>query len=160
MKKETILLYLDQQISQQLGDYEIAIDWHKRESTIEVIFRLFAENPSNERIDDVAGVISEEEIIEFEDSILFYDPQKATINQSDFLTTIPYEGKKGIKKSVLDSLIVYLKNILINGQKALIEFLSDNQQEIFELAWSEVEFQAIVTAYPSEHDKYIAYPSY
>lgn len=156
MKKETILLYLNQQI----GDDDIAIDWNKREFTIEVIFRLFAENTSKECIDDATGIISEEEIIEFEDSIVLYNPEKTMIDSTQFLAAIPYEGKKGIKKSVLDGLVIYLKKIIATGQIALNDFLSDDQQEFFELTWSEEEFQAIVTANSSEHDQYIAYPSY
>ena len=43
--------------------------------TIELVLRLFAENPHHVQIDDAQGVASEEAIIEFEDGILLYDPQ-------------------------------------------------------------------------------------
>lgn len=49
-------------------------------------------------IDDVDGTLSEEEFIEFEDGLLFYNPQKSVVDDEEYLVTIPYEGKKGYAK--------------------------------------------------------------
>lgn len=75
MKKMNLLAYLDEQIEKKINNYDIALDWDTKNHTIEIIVRLFAENNANLEIDDAEGIISEEEIIEFEDGILLYDPK-------------------------------------------------------------------------------------
>ena len=51
-------------------------------------------------IDDVDGTLSEEEFIEFEDGLLFYNPQKSVVDDEEYLVTFPYEGKIGLRKAV------------------------------------------------------------
>lgn len=159
-KKETILTYLDQHFTKEFSDYDIALDWDVKNHTIEVIFRLFAENKQGVTIDDVEGTISEEEIIEFEDGILFYDQKKSVITEEDYLAVISFEGKKGIQKSVLDGFINYLKDVLADGQNDLIDFLMDDKAEVFEIRWSKTDFLEAIIKAEKEPDEYIAYPSY
>lgn len=161
MKKATMLTYLDQQITKKITEYDVALDWNAKNHTIEVVFRLFAENTAHEQIDDAQGTVSEEEIIEFEDGILFYNPEKSSVDEADFLATIPYEGKKGIKQSVLDGFIDYLNDVLTEGQSDLLDFLTDEEQAVFELKWSQELFEEAVKKHQKvESDTYIAYPSY
>ncbi|MTD42329.1 DUF3013 family protein [Erwinia sp. CPCC 100877] len=161
MKKATMLTYLDQQLSKKITEYDVALDWDNKNHTIEVVFRLFAENKENEQIDDAAGTVSTEDIIEFEDGVLFYHPEKSSFDEADFLAVIPYEGKKGLKKSLLDGFVDYLNVVLTEGQSDLLDFLADDEQEIFELNWSSEAFDAAVKKYQTaDSDSYIAYPSY
>ncbi|MFD2306389.1 DUF3013 family protein [Enterococcus termitis] len=161
MKKYTMLTYLDQQLTKNITEYDVALDWNTKNHSIEVVFRLFAENSGHEQIDDVAGTLSEEEIIEFEDGILLYNPEKTIVDEEDYLAVIPYEGKKGIKQSLLDGLVDYLNDVLVEGQSDLLDFLSDEGQEVFELKWSEEDFRNAVQKYQkADGDAYIAYPSY
>ena len=44
MKKATMLTYLEEQLEKHLGDYEVGLDWDRKNHTIEVIVRLYAEN--------------------------------------------------------------------------------------------------------------------
>ena len=161
MKKENMLMYLDEQMSKQLEEYDLAIDWNKKSHSVEVIIHLFAENKKNEQIGDIEGTISEEEYIEFEDGILFYNPTKNQPDAQEYLALIPYEGKKGMKQSILDGFILYLKDVLADGQSDLLDFLSDEKTEFFELNWSQELFeQAIQQCENKTRDTYIAYPSY
>ncbi|EOL46597.1 DUF3013 family protein [Enterococcus caccae] len=161
MKKATMLTYLDQQITKNITEYDVALDWNTRNHSIEVVFRLFAENQAHEQIDDATGIVSEEEIIEFEDGVLFYNPEKTTVDEDEYLAVIPYEGKKGIKRSVLDGFVTYLNDVLTEGQSDLLDFLTDENQEVFELKWSKEEFEKAVQHYQKvDGDEYIAYPSY
>ncbi|OJG99984.1 hypothetical protein RV18_GL000323 [Enterococcus termitis] len=156
-----MLTYLDQQLTKNITEYDVALDWNTKNHSIEVVFRLFAENSGHEQIDDVAGTLSEEEIIEFEDGILLYNPEKTIVDEEDYLAVIPYEGKKGIKQSLLDGLVDYLNDVLVEGQSDLLDFLSDEGQEVFELKWSEEDFRNAVQKYQkADGDAYIAYPSY
>lgn len=157
-----MLTYLDQRLNKEITEYDVALDWDTKTHSIEVIVRLFAENSQQEKIDDIEGTVSEEEIIEFEDAILFYNPQKQEVDAEDYLAVIPYEGKKGIKKSILDGFVSYLLEVLIEGQSDLLDFLTDENQEVFELKWSDDAFQQSVKKYEEKDSNtiYIAYPSY
>lgn len=156
-----MLTYLDEQITKKITEYDVALDWNTRNHSIEVVFRLFAENKTHEQIDDAKGTLSEEEIIEFEDGVLFYNPEKTSVDKEDYLAIIPYEGKKGIKQSILDGFVSYLNEVLTEGRSDLLDFLTNEEQEIFELKWSTEAFEAAVETYQkADGDSYIAYPSY
>ncbi|HCE12827.1 DUF3013 family protein [Enterococcus sp.] len=162
MAKETILTYLDQRLTKQITEYDVAIDWDAKNHTIELVLRLFAENPAHQKIDDADGVASEEDIIEFEDGILLYDPQKSSFNEADFLAVIPYEGKKGSRKALLDGLVDYMKEILSEGESDLLDFLNDDAEDaVFELRFDEQAWLEKVAKYQTKDgDTMIPYPSY
>ena len=113
-------------------------------------------------IDDAEGVVSEEEIIEFEDGILLFNPQKSHFDEKDYLAVIPYEGKKGIAKSVIDALIEYLNEVLAQGQSDLLDFLdADDETAVFELNWDNQQLTKLVEEkQQNETDVYLPYPSY
>lgn len=161
MAKETMLTYLDNQLTKKMADYEVALDWDVKNHTIELVVRLFAENSQQLALDDIEGVLSEEEIIEFEDGILLYHPEKSTFLIEDYLATLPYEHKKGMKQSDLDGLVDYLKEILDEGQSDLLDFLEDESEEaIFELHFSKEKWQEACQAYAEKGTNYLPYPSY
>ena len=93
MAKETMVTYLDNYLNKKIPDYELALDWDTRNHSFEIAFRIYGENKGQIELDDVDGVASEEEIIEFEDAILLVDPEKSTYDSEDFLAVIPYEEK-------------------------------------------------------------------
>ena len=162
MAKETMLTYLDQRLTKKITDYDVALDWDRRNNTIEVVFRLFAENQQHLQIDDAEGVASEEEVIEFEDGILLFDPQKSKFDEEDYLAAIPYEGKKGIQQAILDGLVDYLKDVLDQGQSDLLDFLDeDSEAEVFELKWDNEVLMELMTAYQQKDGQnMIPYPSF
>ena len=96
--------------------------------TIEVIVRLYAENNEQVAIDDVDGTLSEEEFIEFEDGLLFYNPQKSVVDDEEYLVTILMK-EKGLRKAVLDGFIHYLKVVLDEGQSDLLDFYQMKQRK-------------------------------
>lgn len=161
MAKDTMLTYLDEQIEKKLTDFDLAIDWDTRNHAIELIIRLYAENTNHLTIDDQEGVRSEEEVIEFEDAILFYDDQKTSFDEADYLATIPFAGKKGLQQKVIDALVRYLPDILINGQDDLLDFLVSEDASTFELHFSKETFQHIQAEISNpNNERYLPYPSY
>ncbi|QIL46097.1 DUF3013 family protein [Vagococcus coleopterorum] len=159
MKKENMLYFLEAQLEKNLGDYDFAIDWNTKNHTVEVIAVIYAENKGEQVIDDAEGVQTAEDIIEFEDSLMLYNPDKFTPNAEEYLTLIPYEGKKGIKKAVLVALGKYLGQVLTEGESDLLDFLDDDAAEVFELNWNQTEFDALLEKANQSTD-YIAYPKY
>lgn len=159
MAKETMITYLDKQLTKKITEYDTAIDWEAKNHTIELVIRLFAENTTGSVIDDAEGVASEEEVIEFEDGILFYHPEKSRFEEEDYLAVIPYEGKKGIEQAVIDGLVDYLQEVLDQGQSDLLDFLSEeNDDEFFELDFSDEAFEQAIAKYGQKG--YLPYPSY
>ena len=159
MAKETMVTYLDNYLNKKIPDYELALDWDTRNHSFEIAFRIYGENKGQIELDDVDGVASEEEIIEFEDAILLVDPEKSTYDSEDFLAVIPYEGKKGMKKQELLGLVDYIKEILDDGQSALLDFLEDEESEVFELNFEKARYEACVAEYAGQ-EQFIPYPSY
>ncbi len=160
MKKEHMLTFLEKQLEKNLGDYDFAIDWDTKGHTVEVMVVLYAQNQGKGAIADLEGVESEEEVIEFEDSVLLYDPAKGAVaDTEDYLALIPYEGKKGIQKKVLMVLAKYLSQILTEGESDLMDFLANEDAEVFELQWDQAEFdkQLAEATGPTE---YVPYPKY
>lgn len=153
-----MITYLDSYLNKKIPDYELALDWDTKNRSFEIAFRLYAENKSQIEIDDVDGVASEEEIIEFEDAILLVDPAKSTYDVDDFLAVIPYEGKKGMKKNELTAVVDYLKDVIEEGQSDLLDFLADDSEDaIFEMNWDDAVFKATIKLSDSN---YLPYPSY
>lgn len=159
MAKESMLTFLDEQLNKKLIDYDVAIDWEPKNHTIELVFLLFAENKEQLMIDDTEGTGSSEEVIEFEDGILLYNPTKSKINEEDHLACLPFEGKKGMKKQELLGLVDYIKEILDEGQGALLDFLDEEGSEVFELQFDKARYEACVAQYAGQ-EQFIAYPSY
>ncbi|KAF1299112.1 hypothetical protein BAU15_00255 [Enterococcus sp. JM4C] len=162
MKKQSMLTYLDERINKVITEYDVAIDWDKGNHTIEVVVRLFGENKSQAAIDDVQGVASEEEIIEFEDGVLFYNPEKSKVSADDFLAIVPFEGKKGCSKATINGVVDYLNEVLDQGQSDLLDFLADDSEDaVFELVWAEDKLAAHIAQYEGKDGaEYLAYPSY
>lgn len=158
MAKETMVTYLDNYLNKKIPDYELALDWDTRNHSFEIAFRIYGENKGQIQLDDVDGVASEEEIIEFEDAILLVDPEKSTYDSEDFLAVIPYEGKKGMKKNDLTAVVDYLKEVIEEGQSDLLDFLADDSEDaIFEMKWDDAVFKALIKPTDSS---YLPYPSY
>lgn len=162
MKKVNLLDYLDKTIEVKITDYDVALDWDTKNHTIEIVVRLFAENKAHLEIDDAQGIVSEEEIIEFEDGILLFNPQKSIFDETDYLAVIPYEGKKGLAKSVVDALIDYLNEVLARGQSDLLDFLDeDDETAVFELKWdNQVLAKLVEEKQTNSTDIHLSYPSY
>lgn len=159
MKKANLLTYLEEQLEKYLGDYDFAIDWNTRNHTVEVIAVLYAENKAASEIEDATGVNTTEDVIEFEDSILLYDPARGEVEADDYLAVIPYEGKKGLSKRTIIALAKYLREVLTEGESDLIDFLTDGEADIFELKWDQDVFAAQLAAAGGPTDL-VPYPKF
>lgn len=160
MKKDNMLTFLEKQLEKHLGDYDFAIDWDTKNHTVEVIAVLYAQNQGSEAIADLDGIETEEEVIEFEDSLLLFDPARGTVvDEEAYLTMIPYEGKKGMQKKVLMTIASYLAQVLTEGESNLMDFLADEQADVFELQWHQETFEQLL-AEATGPTEYVPYPKY
>mgnify|MGYP000043164197 FL=1 len=65
-------------------------------------------------------------------------------------------------KSVADSLVEYLNEVLAQGQSDLLDFLDEDDDEaVFELHWDNQKLAELVEAkQQNETETYLPYPSY
>ncbi|MGY3750066.1 DUF3013 family protein [Vagococcus acidifermentans] len=159
MKKENMLTRLERAVEKKLPeDADFAIDWDRKNHTVELIVVLYAANPESQQIEDADGVLSEETVIEFEDSILLYHPEKSVFDAEDYLAVFPYQGKKGLPTAFIDQLAGYLADVVTDGLSDLLDFLADETAEVFELNWQDEEFERRLAS--ADLTDFAAYPNY
>lgn len=159
MAKETMISFLDQYLDKKIPDYDLALDWDTKNHSIEIAFRLYGENKEQIALDDVDGIESAEQVIEFEDAILLADEKKSRYDLEDYLTVITYPGKKGLPQGVLQAIVDYLREVLEEGQSDLLDFLvGDSEQDVFELVWNKEKFETLASQ--GQATPYLPYPSY
>lgn len=122
MAKYGFLSVLEEEMDRQYP-WDYAIDWHKKDHTVEVTLLLD---------------ISEELVLE--DSVLLYQPSRGNVDKSAYLATIPYEAKKGVSREFLAYLASHIACVVKAGLESLLVFLEDETQETFSLDWNEALF--------------------
>ncbi|MGX6980012.1 DUF3013 family protein [Vagococcus elongatus] len=164
MKKKNMLEYLDEQLEKKLKDYDFAIDWDRKTHRVTIIVVLYAHNNQSLKVEDLEGVQSEEEVIEFEDALLLYPQgdQGVEEDREDYLTMLPYEGKKGMTQGEIEGIAGYLFQVLELGEEELMDFLQDETKESFELHWDPKKFQSLVDTHMKRKNgqMYYSYPRY
>lgn len=163
MAKETIITYLEANLEEQLSNFEWKVKRHKRQHIIEVAVVIYAESYDELITSDIDGTVNEPNLIQFEDSICFYDPQKSKVLPEDYLKIIPFDSKIGIEKGFLDAVLKVLRIVVQEGQTQLIEFVKDPTIETFELEWNEANLDNTIETL-IDIDRYdnqrVHYPSY
>ena len=158
MKKANILEVLEKELEKHITEVDFAIDWNPKKHQFEVLVALFAENKDQESIEDEEGIVSEEEMIEFEDAILFYTNEAEVIDKDEYLTTIHFDRKKGLSREWIRAFAIYLNEVVTEGQSDLLDFLTDESIEAFELKWNDEDFKQRVASF--EKETFVSYPKY
>lgn len=97
MAKFGFLSVLEEELDKHL-QYDFAMDWDKKNHTVEVTFILEAQNSSAIETVDDQGETSSEDIV-FEDYVLFYNPVKSRFDAEDYLVTIPMSLRRACRVS-------------------------------------------------------------
>ncbi|MCD0077721.1 DUF3013 family protein [Streptococcus agalactiae] len=139
MAKFGFLSVLEEELDKHLN-YDFAMDWDKKNHTVEVTFILEAQNSSAIETVDDQGETSSEDIV-FEDYVLFYNPAKSRFDAEDYLVTIPYEPKKGLSREFLAYFAETLNEVATEGLSDLMDFLTDDSIEEFGLSWDTDAFE-------------------
>lgn len=141
MAKFGFLSVLEEELDKHL-QYDFAMDWDKKNHTVEVTFILEAQNSSAIETVDDQGETSSEDIV-FEDYVLFYNPVKSRFDAEDYLVTIPYEPKKGLSREFLAYFAETLNEVATEGLSDLMDFLTDDSIEEFGLSWDTDAFENV-----------------
>lgn len=145
-------------------DGDIFVNWNKKDRQFEMELTFYAENKEATLLTDTLGVESTEPVVTFIDEILIYDKNREkNFDADDYLVCLPYDGKNGWSLAEAKTFVSYLQIVLDNGESDLLDFLTDDEKEIFELVWSEDEYKKIIESYmlslPNPNNR-IKYPKF
>lgn len=139
MSKYGFLDVLDQKMAQDFP-YDFEIHWDKKNHAVEVAFLLEVENKAGIETIDAAGNTTTEDIF-FEEVVLFYNPLKSRVRKENYLTTIPYDQKKGLSSEFIAYFVACLAETAEKGLDDLMDFLADDGAEEFAIAWDDEVFE-------------------
>lgn len=126
-------------------DGDIFVNWNKKDRQFEMELTFYAENKEATLLTDTLGVESTEPVVTFIDEILIYDKNREkNFDEDDYLVCLSYDGKNGWSLAEAKAFVSYLQIVLDNGESDLLDFLTDDEKEIFELVWSEDEYKKII----------------
>ncbi|PCS00202.1 DUF3013 family protein [Lactococcus fujiensis] len=137
-------------------NYDFEMNWDKRNFAVEVNFLLEVENKAGIALTDADGVESAENI-EYEDSVIFYNPQKSHFDADEYLAAIPYTDK-GLSGEFLTFFVEFLQETADEGLDDLIDFLDDDEAEEFSINWDKEKFDEGVSALTAT--EFYKYPRY
>lgn len=168
MKKQTFDEYLFQGIEKLTFDGEIELNWDQSAFVFELNFTIQAQNTAHTALEwtDQQGseAVDDTDVVNYEDSVLFYDPSRLNglDYADDYLTIVPFAGKKGLSKAVLDAFLANLQDTLDDGESDLMDFLDpDSQAETFELTWDKARYDAYLAQQnPTAQQQFLPYPKY
>lgn len=141
-------------------DGDFILNWDQKQRCFKIEFTFFAENKEHDAIYDLTGVASDEPIITFLDSILIYDQtnQNLQINPDDYLVCLPFAGENGWTLAMGKAFFAYLQVVLDDGESDLLDFLNEEEIEVFELEWSKKKFDQLLADFQIENDQLLRYP--
>lgn len=142
---------------------DVTLDWDRKGHAFVVDVIFYVENEGGLQVEDADGVTSEEPVISFSDAVLIYDGKKGLsgYDPDDFLACLPFDGKNGWSMAYGMAFLMYLQVIMDNGMKDLLKFLLDDTDEVFELEWSEEEFDRLLRNAEEEYPKQmLKYPKF
>lgn len=145
MAQETLIDYLGEALEESDFEFDWKLEWNKKQHAIEVYFSIFAEQKEdNIIIEDIEGTAAQNEIIQFEDAICFFDPKKSKIQMDNYLKAFPFDFKMGIEKGYIEAILKTLRIVVTEGQSDLLDFASDPTIEEFELNWNDTNFDGTI----------------
>lgn len=128
MAKLGFLSQLNDELDKNFS-YDYEINWDKKNHAVELAFLLEAENKDGLAIVDADDVESAENIL-YEDAVIFYNPQKSSVDAEEYLATIPY-SEKGLSKEFIAAFVDFLQETADQGLDDLMDFLADPEAEEF-----------------------------
>lgn len=145
-------------------DGDLDLNWDKEAHVFELELTMYTEAKEGFAVEDQDGREIEDGEVDYSDAILFYDATRlrGADYADNYLTTIGFDGKKGLPQAQLDGLFVYLQKLLDDGQSDLFDFVDGTSDEdTFALTFDQAAFDAAVAAQPAAaQTARVPYPKY
>ncbi|MCH4170466.1 MAG: DUF3013 family protein [Lactobacillus sp.] len=167
MKAQTFDDYLFQGIQKLDFDGNIELNWDKEAHVFELNFTIQVENSQHTALEwetgDSTEPLNDSDVVNYDDGVLFYDQTRINGQDyaDDYLTILPFDGKKGISKAILNAFLANLQDVLNDGESDLMDFLDkDNTEAVFVLKWDQPRFERYLAAQPEPNNSLLPYPKY
>lgn len=145
-------------------DGDVNLNWDKEAHVIELEYIITVATNQDFQIEDQEGETAADGSVSYEDAVLFFDQTR--MNGADYadqyLTVIPFNGKKGISQASVDAFFDYFQQVLDDGESDMLDFVDGTSDEDqFEVKFDEDEYARLVSAQPEEKAKvFYGYPKY
>lgn len=163
-KQVSMLDYFEDKMNQLDFDGDLSLNWDPSAHVFELMITLTAQNDQHITLENQAGDETDENVVSYEDAILFYDQRRVNGDEyaDNYLALIPFDAKTGMNKAEADDFFAYFQDVLDDGMSDLLDFLDpDTDQTTFELQWSVDKFAAAVAAQPRyKQNEWLTYPRY
>lgn len=128
MAKYGFLDVLAQELAEHFT-YDYEINWDKKNHAVEIFYLLDVENPGVAVTDGADDVAASSDNISFEDAVVFFNPDKSTLAEDDYLAAFPYDQKKGLSQEFITYFVGFLQETADTELDALMDFLSSDEPE-------------------------------
>lgn len=115
--------------------WRMVFDSHKH--ALEIYFILAVDIEEEQYVQDVNGNVNHSGHLQFEEVVCFYDKTIQRIVPGNYLYAVPFDVEVGIDQVEVDAFLKQLNIQISNAQSPLREFVLDDSQQEFMMAWNE-----------------------
>lgn len=161
---QNMLDYIGDKMDALDFDGDLNLNWDKEAHVIELEYTMTVITDKEFTIEDQDGEVADSGEVSYDDAVLFYDKTKLDGAEyaDDYLTIIPFAGKKGIDQATVDGFFDYFQQVLDDGESDLLDFVDGTgEDDEFAVSFDADELnKAIATQPANKGDVYYAYPKY
>ncbi|WP_127848235.1 DUF3013 family protein [Lacticaseibacillus hulanensis] len=145
-------------------DGDLNLNWDKEAHVIELEYTMTVTTDQEYQIQNQEGDVAESGEVSYDDAVLFYDKTKINGDdyKEDYLTIIPFAGKKGIDQATVDGFFEYFQQVLDDGESDLLDFVDGTSEgDEFAVQFDQDALDAAIAQQPApKADVFYAYPKY
>jgi hypothetical protein len=145
-------------------DGDVNLNWDKEAHVIELEYIITVATDQDFQIEDQEGETADDGSVSYEDAVLFYD--KTRMDGADYadqyLTVIPFNGKKGIDQATVDAFFEVFQQVLDDGESDMLDFVDGtSEDDQFEVKFNDDAFdEAVAAQNPAKAKTFYGYPKY
>lgn len=143
MDKNNLLLILEELMKESYFHCEWSLEWEERENIIRLNLQIPLANPDRVSLYDSQGLAKNKEEIIYEVELALYNSKVLKVGGDRYLASIPVDDREGIAYGELVALVKYLKQLTSSAQIEWRDFIKHEEDEVFQLSWSQREFESI-----------------
>lgn len=118
-----------------------SFQWKVEQSTpqklVNVLVSFKKDIPADIQLQDVYGTFNQSGVLQYEDSICFFDSFTADVHEENYLKTFSFDNQEGIEEGLVEAICRQLILTFSQGTHSLDEFLKDNKEQKFQLVWND-----------------------
>lgn len=159
-----MLDYIGSKMDAMDFDGDLNLNWDKDAHVIELEYTMTVLASAEFDIEDNDGSVMDDGKVQYADAVLFYDETRMDGHDyvNDYLTVIPFSGKKGIDQATVDGFFNYFQTVLDEGESDLLDFVDGtSDSDEFTVGFSQSQLTNAVAEEPdAKLDVYLPYPKY